>query len=393
MPAGDASSLGGRARRRAVILLSAAVFLLALGVNMHMTMNVNYLNDLLKASSWQQGYLEAIRETCGILSFFIIAFLAGRSEPRIASAMVLMVGAGLMGYRWLTGVEQVILFSLVWSFGFHIWAPLSGSMQLALSRKGREGQTLGTFGSTAAVGVLLSLGGVFLLTRYAGFGMRNMFLLGGSLTALASIPLFLMPDIRARTAARLPLSRAFGPRYRLYLMLEFLDGMRKQIFILFAILALVKERGVGIETISGIFLINQVINFFCAPLAGRLVDRVGERPVLSAYFGGLIAINLLYASLTHVNALFFVLLADNAIWMLRVAVPTYANRIVAPGERTQLLAMGMTANHVGAVILPLLGGAVYTALGYQFTFYCGAAIALMSLCLVRLVPARNGARD
>jgi predicted MFS family arabinose efflux permease len=168
--------------------------------------------------------------------------------------------------------------------------------------------------------------------------------------------------------------------------------MRKQIFILFAILALVKERGVGVETISLLFLINQVINFFCAPLAGKLVDRVGERPVLTAYFGGLIAINLLYASLTHVNALFCVLLADNAIWMLRVAVPTYANRIVLPGERTQLLAMGMTANHVGAVTLPLLGGAVYTAMGYQFTFYCGAAIALMSLCLVRLLPARNGAR-
>jgi MFS family permease len=376
-----------------VALLSAAVFLLALGVNMHMTMNVNYLNDLLKASSWQQGYLEAIRETCGILSFFVIAFLAGRSEPRIASAMVLMVGAGLMGYRWLTGVEQVILFSLVWSFGFHIWAPLSGSMQLALSKKGREGQTLGTFGSTAAVGVLLSLGGVFLLTRYTSFGMRNIFLLGGALTALAAVPLFLMPDIRAASTERLPLSRAFGPRYRLYLMLEFLDGMRKQIFILFAILALVKERGVGVDTISLLFLVNQAINIFCAPLAGKLVDRVGERPVLTAYFGGLIAINLLYATLANVNALFFVLLADNAIWMLRVAVPTYANRIVARGERTQLLAMGMTANHIGAVILPLAGGAVYTALGYQFTFYCGAAVSLVSLLLVRLVPSRNGARD
>jgi MFS family permease len=376
-------------RRRAIILLGGAVFTLALGVNMHVSMNVNFLHDLLSASSWQQGYLEAIRETCGILSFFAVVLLTGRSEPRVAAVMLLLVGCGLAAYSRVTAIPQLILCSLVWSFGFHIWAPLSGSMQLGLAQKGREGRTLGVLGSVGSAGVLLALGGVYVLKVHAGFGMRQIFLVGGALTALGALPLLAMPEIRAGTFAPMPLRRALEPGYRLYCGLELLDGCRKQIFILFAVLTLVQEYGVKVENIAALMFVNQMLCLAAAPAAGWLVDRIGERPVLTIYFSVLVVVFLLYATVRSIHVLYGVFIVDSVIWTLKVAVPTYANRIVRGRERSQLLALGTTANHVGAVILPFVGGALYATWGYRFPFYCGAAIALVSLMVSQCVPARD----
>jgi len=384
----DASlSLEGRARRRGLILLGAAIFMISLGVNMHMAMNVNFLHDLLKAGSWQQGYLESLRESLGVCSFFFIAMLAGRSEPRVAALMFAIVGVGLASYSRLGTVPQLIAASMFWSFGFHIWSPMSGSMQLGFSRQGQEGRTMGTLGSVGTLGVLAALGGVWLLRRLAGLGMRDLFLVGGTLTALGAVPLLLMPSIRAPATNPMPFSVAFSKRYRLYAGIELLDGMRRQIFSLFAVLALVQERGVHVETIAALMFFNQLICLPLAPLAGHLVDRVGSRPVLTFYFSMVAVICVLYSSLSDVRALFVIYILDNAMFMFRVGVAVYANSIVRPGERTRLMALGTTMNHIGAVFLPAIGGALYAYWGYRLPFYAGACIALASVALVQYVPA------
>src|ERR1051325_5483055 len=182
---------------RTFLLLSAAVFSLALGVNMHVAMNVNFIHELLHGTSWEQGYLEAIRETQGIMSFFIVTLLVGRSEPRVAAVMLVLVGAGLAAYSHVATIPQLIMASLVWPFGFHVWVPISGSLQLALAKRGHQGRMLGSFGTVGAAGVLAGLWCVWLLKRYAGFGMRDLFALGGTLTALGALPLLALPDFRA----------------------------------------------------------------------------------------------------------------------------------------------------------------------------------------------------
>jgi hypothetical protein len=378
---------GAKARSRAIVLLCTAIFGIAMGVNMHVSMNVNFLHDILKASSLQQGVLEAIRESMGILSFFMVTLLVGRSEPRIAAFMLVITGAGLAAYNLIGSIPQLVMCSLLWSFGFHIWGPLSGSMQLTLARKGAEGRTLGLIGAVGSAGVLLALGGVYLLKVYAGFGMREMFLIGGTITALVAIPLLAMPEIRAGGVARMPFSRAFEPRYRLYCSLELLDGMRKQIFILFAVLALVTEYGVQVQTIAALMFVNQVLCLAASPAAGWLVDRIGERRVLTAYFGILAVIYLLYAGIRNLHVLYAVFILDNLVWTMRIGITTYANKIVPARERSQLLALGITFNHVGAVTFPIIGGILYAAWGYRFPFFVGSAIAVVSLLVARRVPA------
>jgi predicted MFS family arabinose efflux permease len=289
-------------------------------------------------------------------------------------------------------IPQLVVASLVWSFGFHVWVPISGSLQLALARRGAEGRTLGSFGSVGAAGVLAGLACVWLLKRYAGFEMRDLFALGGALTALGALPLLALPDVRApEDLAAGRWTRFLAPKFRLYLGLELLDGMRKQIFILFAALALVREKGIQVETMAVLMIANQVVMLGFAPLAGRLTDRMGERRTLPSYFAGLVAVFVLYTVLDDVRGLYAVFLLDSALWSLRVGISTYAKRLVPDRDRTRLLAMGVTFNHVGAVTLPLVGGALYAAWGYRFPFWCGAAIALLSVAVARRVPDRRPA--
>jgi hypothetical protein len=230
------------ARKRAIVLLGVAVFTVSVGMNVHMAMNVNFIDAVLGATPFQQGYLEAIRESCGIVSFLAVALLAGRSEPRIATVMVLLVGGGLASYGGISAIWQLILLSLVWSFGLHVWMPVSRSMQIALARAGREGSIQGRFHSVGAAGVLLALGLVYLLRTVAGLSMGQLFCIAGLTTAVGALPLFLMPAMRSKRSERMPFRRITAKGYRLFCGLELLDGMRKQIFLLFAVLTLVRER-------------------------------------------------------------------------------------------------------------------------------------------------------
>jgi len=63
----------------------------------------------------------------------------------------------------------------------------------------------------------------------------------------------------------------------LYYLLSFLQGWRKQIFITFAIFALVKVYDTDRNMIIKLVLINQVIVFIFSPMMGWLVDKLGER--------------------------------------------------------------------------------------------------------------------
>ncbi len=378
-------TLDERRRIRGLVCLGLSIFALNLGIHVHMTTNVNFLNDLLEAGIFEQGYLEAIRETCGVLSFFVLAMFLGRSEAKTAAVMLLVTGLGLAAYFSVGRVWQLIAFSLFWSFGFHLWMPLAQSMQLALAAPGRVGFTLGRLRAVGAAGVLTGLGGVWLLRNLAGFDMRKMFLVAGALTALGALPCFLVPETQARRPARMGLARALCARYRLYCVIELLEGMRKQVFLLFAVLVLVREHGVQFDTIAVLMLISQGICLVLGPAAGRAADRFGERAVLSVYFSVLAVLFLLYALVRERHHLYVVYVLDHAMFSLRVAIPTYANRIAAEGERTQLLAMGVTMNHVGAVTLPLVGGALYAAWGPALPFYCGCGVALVSLAVAQRV--------
>jgi predicted MFS family arabinose efflux permease len=131
----------------------------------------------------------------------------------------------------------------------------------------------------------------------------------------------------------------------------------------------------------------QAIGYFAAPRVGRLIDRVGERRILTVYFCGLIPVFLGYAFIPSRLVLYALFVADSALFVFNTALTTYVRRLAPLSEHTPTLSMGVASNHVAAVAMPFLGAFLWKYLGPQWPFLIGALAAALSILAARFVPA------
>ena len=177
-------------------------------------------------------------------------------------------------------------------------------------------------------------------------------------------------------------------RYWLYYTLQFLQGCRKQMFITFAIFALVKVHGMPVETTMILVFINQVLVSLSGPLFGRLIDRLGERIMMSISYILLTLVFLGYATIEHRPTLYVLYCVDSLVFFGAIALTTYLHRIAPPEDLKPSLSMGVTFNHISSVTAPLMGGFAWHYFGYSVIFYAGSVIALISLGFAQFLPNR-----
>ncbi len=206
--------------------------------------------------------------------------------------------------------------------------------------------------------------------------------MAGIATALGGVALFFISE---RAPVQGEKSFVFKRRYRLYYALNFLQGCRKQMFITFAIFALVKVHGMPVETTMILVLINQTLITFTAPWVGRMVDQYGERCMLTYSYIGLIFVFTGYAVIEHRPTLYVLYCIDNLIFFGGIALTTYLHKIAPEADLKPTLSMGVTMNHIAAVIAPLIGGLVWLNFGYQIIFVSGAVLAFISLIVTQWV--------
>ncbi|MCK5805722.1 MAG: MFS transporter [Lentisphaeria bacterium] len=368
--------------RRGRLFLSLAVGGVGFALALQMGLNANFLADDIGVSGLQIGILEAVRESCGIWALLLLALLAGLSEPVVGAAMLAVTAVGLAGYTYAPGYAGVMILSIVWSQGLHVWMPLPQSMAMAMAEPGRTGYRLGQIGAAASGGF-----GAGLATGYGlallGVSMRPMYLFAGVAAALAGLACLGIPRGIAGKRPRL----VFRKRYGLYYLLCFLEGWRKQIFICFAGYLLVSEFQTPLTTMLILYGVVRLIGVFSAPRVGRLIDRIGERPVLVFYFATLTLFFLGYAVIRSRWILYAIFIADNAFFVFAMAINTYVNRLTPTDERTPTLSMGVAMNHLAAVSMPLIGGLLWATLGYQWAFYLGVIAAVLSIIPALFVPS------
>jgi MFS family permease len=257
-------------------------------------------------------------------------------------------------------------------------------MALGLAEPGRAGFRLGQIRGAGSAGFGIGLAAAWLLTR-VGVTMRPQFFVAAAACAAAAAACLGIPRAIRTPGPRL----VFRRRYALYYLLSFLEGWRKQIFVCFAGFLLVREYGTPLSTILLLLGLVQLIRYVAAPHVGKLIDRVGERPVLIVYFAGLALFFVGYAVIRRRAVLYGLFVADNAFFALSMALTTYVNRLVPPGERTPTLSMGVAMNHVAAVAMPLIGGLLWKFAGYQWVFVAGALAALGSVFAARRIPPKG----
>jgi predicted MFS family arabinose efflux permease len=176
-------------------------------------------------------------------------------------------------------------------------------------------------------------------------------------------------------------------RYWVYYGLTFLAGARRQIFIAFAVFLLVKKFGFSVSEIAGLFLLNNLVNYFLRPLIGKAIVRYGERLVLSIEYFSLVVIFIAYGLVESNGIAMGLYIADHIFFNFAIAIRTFFQKIADPEDIAPSMAVGFTINHIAAVFLPALGGALWL-IDYRLVFFAGALLSFGSLIMVQLIPGQ-----
>ena len=368
-------------RRRGLFFVALAAAFVGVALTLQITLNSNFLVGEIGISGFQAGLLEGVRESCGIAALGIFVLVAGLTEPVIASLFLVLVAVGMGSYSMAPTYRFVMLLSVTWSLGFHVWQPLPNSMTLALAEPGRAGARLGKVGAAGALGSAAGLAIAFVLTLL-GVKIRPLYVIAGAAALLAAAACLGIPR---RIKAAGP-SFVIRKRYARYYVLNFLEGWRKQISIAFGGFLLVKIYGAGLLDIIVLAAMIQTIGYFTSARVGKLIDRVGERKVLVFYYVLVTVLFVGYAFLRGRYVLYAVYVLDNATFVFNTGLTTYVNKIAPRAEHRPTLSMGVAANHIASVAMPFLGGILWTILGYQWAFLIGIPAAAASIAIVLKMP-------
>jgi MFS family permease len=367
---------------RNLILVAVTVFLLNVGFEgIYMSTYNNFVAEDIGVDPEQLGIVESIRETPGFLSAFIAALTMQIPSPVMAGVVLLIMSAGIAAFSQIHTVTSLIFWAVFWSVGFHCWAPLQPAMVLSLTADAGKGKRLGQIWRIRDAAALIGMGLIAVIGRQDI--LRTMFLVSGVSIALAAFTIFMV----SREATKVKVPRLVLKRkYALYYALAFFQGFRKQIFVTFAVFALIRVYGTTVRVVARLMIINRVVNLIFAPIAGRIVDKIGERKALSICYTALIAVFIGYGSAHNRNILYVLYCLDNFVFMLSIAQTTYLNKIAPPEDVRPALSMSVTMNHIPSVLVPITGGLIWNRLGhYEIVFFGGAGIALLSLLVVQFL--------
>jgi predicted MFS family arabinose efflux permease len=369
-----------RSPLRDLRLLWLAVFTFMFGFGIYSSVFFNFATEVIKIQPQQLGIVEAVRETPGFLCVLATALTMRIAEPLLGSMTLILVSLGMGAYAWVNGVPSLLVCSFVWSVGLHTWMPLQSSLVLDLAGDGAKGKRLGQTSGIGSLGAALGMALVMIVSHKLGY--HAWFLIGSAFIAAGGlIMLAIRRDIGHGAKPRFLWKR----KYSLYYGLTFLEGCRKQVFFTFAVYALTKVYDTSLRTVAMLMLINNVVNFFCAPRVGKLIDRIGERRILLTSYSALILVFIGYATIHHAHILYIMYCLDNLFYLSTNCLTTYLQKIAEPQDLMPTLSLGVTLNHTAAVTVPLIGGFLWESLGYPVTFFGGAVVVAISLMLATRV--------
>jgi MFS family permease len=398
-----------RRTRTALIVIALNNLLLFLGFRLWQSIFNNFAVEELGVQAAQIGLIQAMREVPGLMGFLVGALALLLVEMRIASLSILLMGAGIFLTATVHDMTGLIGATLVMSVGFHFFFTSNASAVLLTVGPDEAPKVLGRLNSLAALAAVI--GTLFIFGTLDAWGYRTLFRVSGAVVLIGGLVLlpFAQQPVRVqRTQRRTPLRR----RYWLYYALQFLMGSRRHIFTTFAVFLLVQEYRVTAQTITLLFLINNLIGTYFHQAFGKIVARFGERRVLTVNFVLLTLVFLGYTFIPMLDLLetptfqipevglggrvlfpalpatpgllilMGLFVADHILFGFSFALQSYFQKIAVRSEEiTPNISLGQTINHIAAVIVPIAGGVVWEAVGAQYTFMTGVVIALLSLSL------------
>ena len=377
-------------------LFFAAILLMGVASRTQESIFSNFLADTFNITAGGRGWLELPRELPGFLVVLVAGALAALPVTRLGMTGAAIMACGILGIALLgvTSFGLMVVFMVIASTGMHLAMPVASSLAIGLGGKHDRGKRMGEADAVGTLGMILGSAFIWVIFDKTSPQYRTGFTCAALVAMLAAIVYRQMhvPHLH-QPRARL----VFRRKYRLYYVLEFFHGARKQIFLTFGPWVLIKVYGFQAETMAGLFTLSALAGLVFKPLAGRVIDRIGERGVLVADGIVLVLVCVGYGYALQITGdmekarklacACFIL--DDMLFALGSGRAIYVSRLVhSPQELTSTLAMGVSINHIVSMSIPAVAGAIWLGFGYQRVFLSGACLAVVISCLASLIPPK-----
>lgn len=167
-------------------------------------------------------------------------------------------------------------------------------------------------------------------------------------------------------------------------MLEIFYGARKQVFFTFGPYVLILFYGANTSIISLLFAVSAVACFFLSPVVGKIVDKLGYKPVMIGDTLILVIVCFFYGFAHHLfpkNIAFIVCcvnyVMDSIISLAAMASNVYVQDISDSNEEMRAtISTGISVNHMITIFIALFGGVIWQKLGIEILFVVSAVLGL-----------------
>jgi predicted MFS family arabinose efflux permease len=367
-----------------------AFFGMAMSTNQNIV--TNYFEDVLHLEGPQFGYITAIREVPGFLLIFLTALFYRMSLPKLTALALVMLAAGYALFGLSNSFWTVAPWVVISSMGYHTVLQTQYALGMSLTTESRSGSILGRMNAVNNGGSLVAMVMVLLAFHFDLISFRPMFIIAGAAAFIAALAILRFPNLHNGEEQEFVARREpFVVRrpYRFYYFLSMLDGGRQQIFFSFGLWVLVDRYSMSVPEISALLIVVQGVAVFVSPMIGRMVDAYGERRMLAfvniAYIialGGYALVDSVYvASMCYVAYSFIMPLSS-------IGAATYLRKVAVSDEIAPSLAMGVTLQHLAAIVVPVSTGFILNYVGYQVPFLIACGFAVLTFFVTqRLNPA------
>ncbi|MBE1282041.1 MAG: MFS transporter [Rhodobacteraceae bacterium] len=374
--------------RRPVTLLFLMAMIMPIAFNSWNALLNNFVIEVADFDGADIGLLHTVREIPGFLAVGVIAIIIFVREQVLGLISLILLGVATAVTAWFPSLGGILMITLLSSIGFHYYETVNQSLQLQWLPKDKAPQTLGWLVAMGSAATLVVYGLIVLTWDRFDLAYNTVFMAGGGVAAaLALFCLIAYPQFEAPTPQTKKL--ILRKRYWLYYALQFMAGARRQIFMVFAGFMMVERFGFDVHELTGLYLINLVINMTVAPMLGKAVARFGERHTLMFEYAGLAIVFAAYGGIywfgwgVMLAAILYVV--DHVLFALALALKTYFQKIADPADIAPTAAVAFTINHIAAVFLPVLLGLLWVV-SPAAVFLLAAGMALTSLALSMLIP-------
>ena len=372
----------GWRRPEVLLLLMAAAAPLSFAT--WMALINNFAVERAAFDGADMGILQSVREIPGFLAFTFVALLFILREQSIAIIALLLLGVGVALTGLFPSFIGLLLTTTIMSAGYHYFQTAAQSLALQWSSRERTPIVLSRMVSANSVASIVAFALVWLGLQLFELDFAVIYAIAGAATvALAVVAYFGFPRVKVDSDQRRELF--LRRRYWLFYLLTFINGARRQIFIVFAAFLMVEKFGLSAANLTLLMLVNHIVTTFLAPHIGRFISRFGERRSLTFEYIGLIGVFVAYALVDNVWIAGALYIADHLFFTMAIALKTYFGKIADPRDIAPTSGIAFSINHIAAVVVPAGFGLIWL-INPSAVFYTAAGLAAVSLVLAQLIP-------